>query len=141
MDVTRDIEIDSVRDEQLLERVPHVDLILCSSAGVHGTMAHRNDPRCLRTINLREVIGQPLVLLVVLGVVHTSNATVNSAERTSIDDRCLVLKWEGSAAVNAGEIVLERLTRRICIVLGEKTLVYGSTLAANGNSRSRRRRR
>jgi len=116
VDVSRNVEINTVRDEELLECVPHVDLVLRSIAGVHGTMTHRNDPRRLRAINVCQVIGQPLVLLVVLGVVHTSNATVDPSKRTGVDDRCLILQWEGSVAVDTGKIVLERLTRRAGIV-------------------------
>jgi len=117
MDVTRDIEIDSVRDEQLLERVPHVDLVCRNIARVHGTMAHCNDPRSLCAVNIREIVGQPLVLLVVLRVVDTSDATIDSAEWASVNDGGLVLQREWSVAVNAGEIVLERLRWGICIVL------------------------
>ena len=57
MDVSRDIEVDSVRDEQLLERVPHVDLVCRNIAGVHGSVAHRNDPRSLCAVDVREIVG------------------------------------------------------------------------------------
>ena len=116
MDVSRHIQVNSVLDEKLLECIPHIDLIGGNIAGIHRTMAHGNDPRCLRAINIRKVIGQPLVLLVVLRVVHTSDATIDSAEGTSVNDRCLILQWESSVAVDEGEIVLERLRWRIGII-------------------------
>jgi len=79
-------------------------------------VAHRNDPRSLCAVNIREIIGQPLVLLVVLRVVHTSDAAVDPAEWASVNDGGLVFQGEGSVAVDACEVVLERLTRRVGIV-------------------------
>lgn len=83
MDMASKIEVDAVLKEQILERISQVLLITGCLGRVHGSMAHGNDPGRLLSVDLGQIILQPVELFVglVFGVV-----TFDVAEWPSICD-------------------------------------------------------
>lgn len=101
VDVTGEVSVDAILEHKSLEG--GADMLLVGRVGgaVHGSVAHDDDPGSLGAVDTLEVLLQPLVLLVGLGVGHVGNA----AEGTAVSD--VGLRLRGVSLV-AGEILGER---------------------------------
>lgn len=64
VDVAREVGIDTVLEEELLESSAHAVLVARNLRRVHGTVAHGDNPGGLLAVNLGKVILEPLVLFV-----------------------------------------------------------------------------
>lgn len=103
VDVAGEVGVNVVLEQEGLEGVADVALVRGSLGGVHGTMAHGNDPGGLLAVDGGKVLCEPLVLLVSLGVLVL--VVVDLAEGARIGDKGLVLRGQD---VLAADITDER---------------------------------
>lgn len=64
VDVARDVQVNSIFEEQSLKSISHGHLVAGDGSRVHGTMGTGNNPRGLRAIDCSKIGLHPLVLLV-----------------------------------------------------------------------------
>lgn len=98
-DLPRNVRVNTVLEHQALKCLADMQLVRGVGRAVHGTVAHGNDPGSLLAVHALQIILQPLVLLIRLGVL---DAAVDSTEGTTVSDEGLRLLGVGLVA---GEIL------------------------------------
>nr|POE86430.1 hypothetical protein CFP56_46614 [Quercus suber] len=101
VDVAGEVGVDAVREQQGLEGGAHVALVGRGGGGVHGPVAHGDDPRRLGAVDGGEVGGEPLDLLV--GGVGLPVVVVDAAEGARVGDEGLALGRQGLGAVQVAQ--------------------------------------
>lgn len=141
---------------QTFKRIADIGLVRRRLGAVHGPVTHDNDPGRLGTVHTGEIIGEPLILLVVLLGLP---AAVNGAEGSAVGDVRLVLRrvrliagevahkrplgtiWVVGLAVDGDEVgqaVVERVPKiadaaRLCTGHAEAVLI-GSVVSLGGRA-------
>ena len=128
MNVTSKVSIHTILEHQCLECIANIALVGSGLTAVHGSVAIDEDPRSLAAVNLGEILGQPLILLISLVVfpivaVDTTEGTAVGDEGLSLSGKSLVTfdvtdKWPlrtvckvclGVDADEVGKTVIERV--------------------------------
>lgn len=101
MDVASKVCIHTILKHQCLKCIAHIALVRSSLTAVHGSMAINEDPRSLGAVDLSEILGQPLVLLVSLVVFPV--VAVDTAEGTAVGDEGLSLRRKSLIALDVAD--------------------------------------
>lgn len=125
-DSPREVSIHAILEEQTLECLAHVQLVRGIGGTVHRAVAHDEDPRGLAAVDLRQILLQPMPLLIGLGLMDTA---IDVAEWTTVGDEGLGLTGQGLVAGHVLRKVPLRAVGKVGLTVNRdevsKTVVKG----------------